>query len=54
MCVGLSAHTPLISASGLAKNLLEYDDFQWYGEEYNLESLVPFSFDGGVCASADI
>jgi ABC-type glycerol-3-phosphate transport system substrate-binding protein len=53
--VGLSAHYPFdFGVRGLAKNLLEYDDFlQWYGEEYNLESLVPFSFDGGVYAAAD-
>lgn len=53
--VGLSAHYPFdFAVRGVAKNLLEYDDFlQWYGQEYNLESLVPFSFDGGIYAACD-
>ncbi len=53
--VGLSAHYPFdFGVRGIAKNLLEWDDFlDWYGAEYNLESLVPFRFDGGVYAAAD-
>lgn len=39
---------------GIAKNLLEYDDFlEWYGSEYNLESLVPYSFDGGIYGACE-
>lgn len=53
--VGLSAHYPFdFGVRGTAQNLLEWEDFlDWYGAEYNLESLVPFSFDGGVYAAAD-
>lgn len=53
--VGLSAHYPFdFAVRGIGKNLLEYDDFlQWYSQEYNLESLVPFSYDGGIYAACD-
>ncbi|MCK9526567.1 MAG: extracellular solute-binding protein, partial [Limnochordia bacterium] len=53
--VGLSAHYPFdFGVRGIAKNLLEYGDFlEWYSAEYNLESLVPFSFDGGIYAAPD-
>ncbi|MBE6750249.1 MAG: extracellular solute-binding protein [Ruminococcaceae bacterium] len=34
---------------GAAKNLLSYDDFlSFYAENYNLEALIPLSYNGGV------
>lgn len=53
--VGISGHYPFdFGVRGIAKNLLEYEDFpRWYSAEYNLESLVPFSFDGGIYAACE-
>lgn len=39
---------------GAAKNLLEYPDFlEFYNEHYNLEALVPCTFNGGVYGAAE-
>lgn len=53
--VGIAAHYPFdFGVRGLAKNLLEYEDFiSWYSKEYNLESLVPMAFNGGIYGACD-
>lgn len=39
---------------GAVKNLLEYDDFlTFYNEHYNLEALVPTTYNGGVYGAAE-
>lgn len=39
---------------GAAKNLLDYPDFlEFYNEHYNLEALVPCTFNGGVYGAAE-
>lgn len=53
--LGTGITTPFnFAVRGIAKNLLEYEDFlDWYGAEYNLEALVPYSFDGGIYGACE-
>lgn len=55
LVLGASIGLPFnFAVRGIARNLLEYDDFSnWYAQEYNLEGLVPYSFDGGVYAACE-
>ena len=55
VALGLSYYRPVeFAMRGIAKNLLDYDDFiQWYSQEYNLESLVPMSYDGGIYSASE-
>lgn len=55
VALGLSYYRPVeFAMRGIAKNLLDYKDFiQWYSKEYNLESLVPVSYDGGIYGASE-
>jgi len=55
VALGLSYYRPVeFAMRGIAKNLLDYEDFiEWYSKEYNLESLVPMSYDGGIYAASE-
>lgn len=48
--LGVNYWTPFdFAARDAAKDLTEYDDFlEFYAEQYNLESLVPLFYNGGV------
>lgn len=53
--LGANYFTPFeFAIRGAAKNLLEYDDFlNFYNEEYNLEALVPLSYENGVYGAVE-
>jgi len=53
--LGLSYYTPYeLAIRGAAKNLLEYDDFlEFYNEQYNIEGLLPLTYDNGVYGAVD-
>ena len=53
--LGLSYYLPFdLALRGVAKNLLDYDDFiSWYSGEYNLDSLTPMSYNGGVYGASE-
>lgn len=53
--LGVNYFTPFeFAIRGAAKNLLEYDDFlPFYNEQYNLEALVPLSFQDGVYGAVE-
>ncbi len=53
--IGAGSTTPYkFAIRGAAKDLTEYDDFlQFYNDEYNLESLVPCAFEGGVYGATE-
>lgn len=55
VAIGVSFYTPYeFAIRGAAKNLLEYSDFaEFYNEEYNLESLTPLVYDGGIYGAVD-
>lgn len=55
MALGLSYYRPAeFAMRGMAKNLLEYDDFlDWYSEEYNLQSLTPMAYEDGVYGASE-
>lgn len=53
--LGAGSTTPYkFAIRGAAKDLTEYEDFlSFYDSEYNLESLVPCAFDGGVYGATE-
>lgn len=53
--LGAAYFTPFeFAIRGAAKNLLEYEDFlSFYNEQYNLEALVPLSFENGVYGAVE-
>lgn len=53
--LGVNYWTPFdFAARDAAKDLTEYDDFlEFYAEQYNLESLVPLFYNGGVYGAAE-
>ena len=53
--IGASNTTPYkFAIRGAAKDLTEYDDFlTFYDSEYNLESLVPCAYNGGVYGATE-
>lgn len=55
VAIGLSYYRPAeFAMRGMAKNLLEFNDFlDWYGEEYNLESLSPMTYEDGVFGASE-
>jgi ABC-type glycerol-3-phosphate transport system substrate-binding protein len=55
VALGLSYYRPAeFAMRGMAKNLLEYDDFiDWYGAEYNLSSLNPMVYDQGIYGASE-
>ncbi len=55
IALGLSYYRPAeFAMRGMAKNLLEYADFMdWYGEEYNIESLIPMAYDEGIYGASE-
>jgi ABC-type glycerol-3-phosphate transport system substrate-binding protein len=55
VALGISYYRPAEFAQrGMALNLLEFDDFlDWYGAEYNLESLSPMSFEDGIYGASE-
>ena len=50
VALGVSYYKPAdFAMRGIAKNLLEYDDFiEWYGSEYNIEALRPMNYQDGI------
>lgn len=55
VALGLSYYRPAeFAMRGMAKNLLEYDDFvNWYGAEYNLTALTPMVYDQGIYGASE-
>lgn len=55
IALGLSYYRPAeFAMRGMAKNLLEYDDFlDWYSEEYNLQSLTPMAYEDGIYGASE-
>ncbi|TAH75056.1 MAG: extracellular solute-binding protein [Anaerolineaceae bacterium] len=55
MALGLSYYRPAeFAMRGMAKNLLEYDDFlDWYCDEYNIESLTPMAYEDGIYGASE-
>jgi len=55
VALALSYYRPAeFAMRGMAKNLLEYDDFlDWYGAEYNLESLSPMAYEDGIYGASE-
>ena len=55
VALGLSYYRPAeFAMRGMAKNLLEYDDFvDWYGAEYNLTALTPMVYDQGIYGASE-
>ena len=55
VALGLSYYRPAeFAMRGMAKNLLEYDDFvSWYGAEYNLTALTPMVYDQGIYGASE-
>jgi ABC-type glycerol-3-phosphate transport system substrate-binding protein len=55
VAIGLSYFHPYnFAVRGIAKNLLEYEDFwEFYTSQYTKESLVPTAYDGGLYAACD-
>lgn len=55
VALGLSYYRPAeFAMRGMAKNLLEYDDFvDWYGAEYNLSALNPMVYDQGIYGASE-
>jgi ABC-type glycerol-3-phosphate transport system substrate-binding protein len=55
LVLGTSIGLPFnFAVRGIARNLLEYDDFwDWYGREFNLESLVPYAYQDGIYAACE-
>ncbi|HWP22470.1 MAG TPA: extracellular solute-binding protein [Candidatus Cryosericum sp.] len=55
VALGLSYYRPAeFAMRGMAKNLLEYDDFvYWYGAEYNLTALTPMVYDQGIYGASE-
>jgi ABC-type glycerol-3-phosphate transport system substrate-binding protein len=55
VALSLSYYRPAeFAMRGMAKNLLEYGDFtDWYGAEYNLESLAPMAYGDGVYGASE-
>ena len=55
VALGLSYYRPAeFAMRGMAKNLLEFDGFlDWYGEEYNLESLSPMAYEDGLYGASE-
>lgn len=53
--IGAGSTTPYkFAIRGAAKDLTEYEDFlSFYNSEYNLESLVPCAYDGGVYGATE-
>lgn len=53
--LGANYYTPFeFAIRGAARNLLEYEDFlSFYNDEYNLEALVPLSFENGVYGAVE-
>ncbi|MBQ8804466.1 MAG: extracellular solute-binding protein [Tyzzerella sp.] len=53
--IGAGSTTPYkFAIRGAAKDLTEYEDFlSFYDSEYNLESLVPCAYDGGVYGATE-
>lgn len=53
--IGASVGTPFkFALRGAAKNLCDFEDFlSFYNSEYNLESLVPCAYDGGVYGAVE-
>lgn len=53
--IGAASGTPYkFAIRGAAKDLTEYEDFlSFYNSEYNLESLVPCAYDGGVYGATE-
>ena len=53
--LGAAYFTPFeFAIRGAAKNLLGYEDFlSFYNEQYNLEALVPLSFENGVYGAVE-
>lgn len=53
--LGVTTSTPFnLAIRGAVKNLLEYDDFlDFYTEQYNLESLIPFVYGDGVYGACE-
>ncbi|GHV42252.1 ABC transporter substrate-binding protein [Clostridia bacterium] len=55
LALGLSYYRPAeFAMRGMAKNLLEYDDFlDWYGAEYNINSLAAMAYEDGVFGASE-
>ncbi|HIW72757.1 MAG TPA: extracellular solute-binding protein [Firmicutes bacterium] len=55
IALGLSYYRPAeFAMRGMAKNLLEYDDFlDWYGAEYNLQALAPMAYEDGIYGASE-
>lgn len=55
IALGLSYYRPAeFAMRGMAKNLLEYDDFlDWYCEEYNIEALTPMVYEDGIYGASE-
>ncbi len=53
--LGVTTSTPFnLAIRGAVKNLLEYEDFlDFYTEQYNLESLIPFVYGDGVYGACE-
>ncbi len=55
VALGLSFYKPVdFAMRGMAKNLLEYDDFiYWYNEQYNIESLRAMTYEDGIYGAGE-
>ena len=55
IALGLSYYRPAeFAMRGMAVNLLEFDDFlDWYGTEYNLQSLAPMAYEDGIYGASE-
>lgn len=55
IALGLSYYRPAeFAMRGMALDLLQFDDFlEWYGEEYNLQSLAPMAYEDGVYGASE-
>ena len=55
IALGLSYYRPAeFAMRGMALDLLQFDDFlDWYGAEYNLQSLAPMAYEDGVFGASE-
>ena len=55
IALGLSYYRPAeFAMRGMAVNLLEFEDFlDWYGAEYNIQSLAPMAYEDGIYGASE-
>lgn len=55
IALGLSYYRPAeFAMRGMALDLLQFDDFlDWYGAEYNLQSLAPMAYEDGIFGASE-